>query len=169
VIPLTLIAVGFVMAMVLVIVLARTSTARWEEAGRAARAPRPQVIAPGAALVGHAHPPPRAARRGIAAASGRLDPLRALLKRGAARLPKLVASRERLLVRADTTHARVALAPNRPRGPRARRGDGAVGRRLLHRLSSRPRHRARHFLHRHDDIDDARAVRADTDESPTGR
>src|SRR5688572_22168109 len=101
VVALTLIALAFVVVTALVITMARRSTARWERAGRSARAPRREVIAPGAALAGDAARPGTVRRR-IVAAMGRTTSMRGLL-RGLAEIlgafPSVVASRVRPFLR----------------------------------------------------------------------
>ena len=64
----TLIVVGFVLAIVLVIVLALSSTARWEAARRSARAPGPEAGAAPPARPGHAAGGRTARLRSLAAA-----------------------------------------------------------------------------------------------------
>jgi hypothetical protein len=196
---LTLIALAFVVVTALVITMARRSTARWERAGRAARAPRREVIAPGAALAGDAARPGTVRRR-IVAAMGRTTSIRAPLRGLAETLvtsPKVVASRVRRFLRPfdilrsslrdgalgkprrttrsvhdEATDEPVPLVQNRIREPLAVRPDGVPGaahRTLFHRSPRRPRRRAREFLHRHHRVEDPHVLRADTDESPTAR
>ena len=184
-VSLTLICVGFVVVTALVIVLARTSTARWERTGRAARAPRREVIAPGAALTGDTARPPGTVLSRVVAAAGRPRSLRAALRLLGAILvtaPKQVAERARpSLLRAgrssavpvddDATQPPVPFVPTPTRGPRAarkRHGPGAAGRGLLHRLPSRSGRRTRGFLHRPDRTADPPALRPDGDETLTG-
>ena len=67
---LTLIAAGFVLVTASVIALARSSTARWEQTRRAARAPRRRDDVPSPPAPGLAGLPRRIARRVVAAARG---------------------------------------------------------------------------------------------------
>ena len=184
-VSLTLISVGFVVVTALVIVLARTSTARWERTGRAARAPRREIIAPGAALTGDAARQPGTVLRRVVAAAGRPGSLRAALRLLGGILvtaPKQVAERARpsllradrssaVPVDADATQPPVPFVPNptrRPRAARKRRGPGAAGRGLLHRFPSRSRRRRRWFLHRPDRTAESSALQSDGDETLTG-
>jgi hypothetical protein len=183
---LTLIAVGFVVAMALVIVLARTSTARWERTGRAARAPRREVIAPGAALSGDAARQHRTAMSRLVAAAGGSAFRRASLGFVAGILvtaPKRVASRIRPFPRRTTDGSpavpvdeearqpRVPLVPERAPRRRAVRRHGvhrAAGHGLFHRGRRPVRRRTRGLLHRPDRTEESPALRADGDETLTG-
>jgi hypothetical protein len=97
VVSLTLTVVGFVVVTALVIVLARSSTARWEKTRRAARAPRRDVPAARTTPDADARRSARPVRKALAALGG-LGSLRELPKVAAAGLvtvPRLVASRVR--------------------------------------------------------------------------
>lgn len=139
---LTLTVVGFLVATVLVTVLARSSTARWERARRAARK---QV---------RARPSPKL--RGILRSTSRGGGTKG-------RVPDPPVDDE-------GTDGAVPLVPERPRGAQAvgrDTADGVASRSYFRRTPRFPRRRALRFLHRHDRSQVPRVPHPDSDESPT--
>jgi hypothetical protein len=196
---LTLTVVGFCLLTAVVIVLARTSTARWERAKRAPRAPRSGAGATRLVVVGGATRVPAPAGRRLVATLRRPGAFVVRLT-GAALL--LTASRHvagqgrrprrpaGLLGvtwprRASRTAASTGAPADSPEGDPlggalpllrgrlgalpALRGAGGAGRRLLARTPRRHRPRQRGWLHRHGGPEEAPVAHLDADEGSTSR
>jgi hypothetical protein len=169
---LTLTAVGFFVMTVVVIALARTSTSRWEKARRAARAPRPKVVARRRTRATGASRRPGAVLRKAVATIRRPAPLVARLEGGAGGLgtaPEAAAARARpFLRRLGTLRSSLSARTFRPtKRRRSRRRPPVVPSDPA--PSARIPGLARRSPHRRDPTEDPQVVRADVDDSPTAR
>jgi hypothetical protein len=202
-VSLTFIVVGFLVATVLVMALARGSTARWERDKRASIAARDDVSTRRTSSAGSAFRIPGAlTRKGVAALrsqASRFPPVKVLARllpdgreQGTSRVRpfrrQVVVLRSFLLGRklrggwwresrsralpVDREERDVALAREPSRAATDIRSDEAsrsAGRQLWRRTVPRAPRRALAFLHRHEDVPDARIPHEDSDESPTAR
>jgi hypothetical protein len=196
-VSLTWVTVGFVAATGLVILLARRSTARWEQARRAPVVTRTAATAreTSPAASGFRAVTGAMARRGVAALRGRASrfpPVDALVRRlgrspergtthgrpgrrlgSALRLPVdrlrgRQATDSRSRGRPDGEEADATVAPEGSAATPDVRRDGAPGQRLFRRRIPAPR-RALAFLHRHEHPQEGRIPHETGDGSPTSR
>ena len=193
---LTLIVIGFLAATALVIVLARSSTARWEREKRAPVAPRYDHVRAGPGPSAGAARRAREAVRtmvtvvrdhgtvpvAVRAVAGRLvTTVREVgsrvrssgvrptsLLRGWLRRVRAVRGGPAGPLPVDTAEG-TSGAPV-PRLPLPRRSGGrragAAGRRSFRRTSRRPHRRLREFFHRHDAVEDPQVRPVDSDQGP---